>query len=99
MDIPQAGDRLHKNPKPTAAVGTLTHDERLREVLAAMYGVGMDAQEQHDKAVENLKRERREMMVARAPGCTPRSTFGGFTPKAHERPVRFGKQPACGLST
>jgi len=64
MDKPQVGDRLNNNPRLAVVTGTLTHDERLRNVLAAMYGAGMDAQEQHDKAVENLRREPREMMVA-----------------------------------
>ena len=64
MDKPQVGDRLHSNQRPAVVTGTLTHDERLRDVLAAMYGAGPDAQGQHDKAVEDLRRDRREMMVA-----------------------------------
>jgi hypothetical protein len=64
MDRPQVGDQLHHHRRPAVVTGTLTHDERLRDVLAAMYGTGRDAQERHDEAVENLRREPREMTVA-----------------------------------
>jgi hypothetical protein len=64
MDKPQVGDQLHVHDKPSVVTSGLTHAARLQEVLAAMYGIGEDAKDHYDKAVENLKRDPQGMMVA-----------------------------------
>lgn len=64
MDRPQIGDQLHVHGKPSSVTSGLTHAARLRDALAAMYAIGEDAKDLYDRAVENLKRDPEEMMVA-----------------------------------
>jgi hypothetical protein len=64
MDKPQVGDQLHKHERSSRTAGALTHSARLRDALSDMYSSGDDATFRHDRAVENLKRDPEEMMVA-----------------------------------
>lgn len=74
MDKPQVGDQLHLHRTQSAVAGTLTHADRLRDALGAMYAGGPDAQTLYDQAVETLKREPEGIMVAIIAaygGCPP----------------------------
>jgi hypothetical protein len=64
MEKPQVGDQLHNQGRPSRVAGGLTHSARLRDALAGMYSSGDDATLRHDRAIENLKRDPEEMMVA-----------------------------------
>jgi hypothetical protein len=64
MDRPQVGDQLHKQERPPRSTGGLTHSALLRDVLAGMYSTGDDATFRYDQAIESLRRDPEEMMVA-----------------------------------
>jgi hypothetical protein len=64
MDRPQVGDQLQRHEGPTRAAGGLTHAARLQAVLVGLYANGEDVQFRYDQAIENLKRDPEEMMVA-----------------------------------
>jgi hypothetical protein len=64
MVSPQVGDKLDMHRGTPNIPVDLTYSARLRDVITAMYAGGPDAQEIHDQAVERLKRDPEEMMVA-----------------------------------
>ena len=64
MDKPQVGDQLHTQRRPSIAYGGLTHAGRLQAALQAMYASGQDTQDAYNEAVENLKRDPEDMLVA-----------------------------------
>lgn len=63
-DTPRVGDHLRVTLQPRDIMGGLTGSARLREALAAMYASGEDAEDVHDQAVDSLRRDPEETMVA-----------------------------------
>ena len=63
-DTPRVGDHLHPTRQPRDVGGGLTGSARLRAALADMYAVGDDANDRHDQAVDSLRRDPEETMVA-----------------------------------
>jgi hypothetical protein len=64
MEKPQVGDQLHKHERPSRTAGGLTLSARLRDALSDMYSSGDDATFRYDRAVESLRHDPEEMMVA-----------------------------------
>jgi hypothetical protein len=75
MDKPRVGDQLHMHRARSTVAGDLTHTDRLRDAIGAMYASGSDAQALYEQAAKTLKREPEAMMVAIIAaygGCQPR---------------------------
>lgn len=64
METPRAGDHLQSKRQGQDVGGGLAGSARLRAALADMYAVGDDANYRHDQAVESLRRDPEEAMVA-----------------------------------
>jgi hypothetical protein len=63
-DTPRVGDHLSSTQQPRDVVGELTGSARLRAALVDMYAVGNDANDRHDQAVDSLRRDPEETIVA-----------------------------------
>lgn len=63
-DTPRVGDHLDFSRQPRHVGGGLAGSARLRAALADMYAVGDDANYRHDQAVDSLRRDPGETMVA-----------------------------------
>jgi hypothetical protein len=63
-EIPQVGDHLRPSKQPSSETTRLAGAGRLKEALREMYSQGEDAADRHDRAVESLKDDPEETMVA-----------------------------------
>ncbi|MET0981702.1 MAG: hypothetical protein ABWY02_06350 [Telluria sp.] len=64
MDKPQVGDRLDPVTRPPPGLSGLVDAGRLRDMLAGMYAHGDDADERYSSAVEALRDQPEQTMVA-----------------------------------